>query len=80
MNISHGRLLHLEDRSKALTELTVACRLWLDSPNNRQARARVRDLCKVNHDGTQIEMPIERDCGCPHGAEDKCVDILCPRK
>jgi len=22
----------------------------------------------------------ERDCGCPEGAEEKCVDILCPRK
>jgi len=24
--------------------------------------------------------PEDRDCGCPEGAEDKCVDILCPRK
>jgi len=23
---------------------------------------------------------VERDCACPEGAEEKCIDILCPRK
>ncbi len=27
-----------------------------------------------------LEDKEDRDCGGPEGAEDKCVDILCPRK
>jgi len=29
---------------------------------------------------SKADEPEERDCGCPEGAEEKCVDILCPRK
>ena len=79
MNISEGRLIHLEDRSKALTKLTEACKTWLDSPNNRQARATVRELCKINHDGTEKSIE-DWDCGCSDAATDVCVSITCPRR
>lgn len=66
---------------KELATLMQACKTWMDSPNNRQARALVRDLCKVNHDGTERRTPKEDwDCGCSDGAEDVCVSITCPRK
>jgi len=68
-----------------LATLKVACRHWLDSPNNRQRMAEVRDLCKQPHPMNQgalanMGRKEDWDCGCSDGAEDVCISITCPRK
>lgn len=91
----------IDRRGRQLSILTEACKRWLDSPNNQQCMATVREMCKAKHEGTHMEMAIDPDwlrkkiaassddesietstwdCGCPDGAEDKCVSITCPRR
>lgn len=51
-------------------------------PDVSQSLKLIRNSTGFQSDDKGFESPqrLQDDCGCPDGAEEKCINILCPRK